>query len=460
MKKKNLKKFTIDGVDYFFTIDNKSSWEYLIFPSEINDINNKAIQNLLINHYTSENSVEVYRKAIEIMKRHIRDKDNILLNKELSNFFIENRKFYDVLVISIDNLLDKDSKSAFIFFQGFTQLIAQQPFILFLTKKDNNPNVLTLFQFITNEYFDKRNVFAYKFPENNDEKMNINNFFINSMNYYHAVGDNINNSHLQTFNILICGPAGVGKSTFINQFLQEKRAKEGEGLPATHEITSYVHSKYPIRIFDTPGFEGDETVAMLRKTLDRFEKDIKDSKNHFDLIIYFCKINPRTFYESEIRLIEYLIEKNKKIIFVCNNFGYSKVQCNKYLYSIQQSIKEIAKLKYQKNLWGLEEILNGITLINLKQTIYEDEEEEKLKIIQCYGMDRLFQKIYELFKNDKIMINEVNCCRDINEMYNIIKKYRIIEYLCYVIDININIKIEISKLILSYSKYDGFVFFF
>ena len=51
------------------------------------------------------------------------------------------------------------------------------------------------------------------------------------------------------------------------------------------------------------GFEGNETIAMVKKTLIKFEKDIKDSKNHFDLIIYFSQIKYRAFYDIEIELI-------------------------------------------------------------------------------------------------------------------------------------------------------------
>ena len=65
---------------------------------------------------------------------------------------------------------------------------------------------------------------------------------------------------------------GVGKSSFINQFIQEKRAKEGEGLSVIHIIISYVHQKYPIRILDMPGFEGNETIAMVQRKLDQFKK--------------------------------------------------------------------------------------------------------------------------------------------------------------------------------------------
>lgn len=96
------------------------------------------------------------------------------------------------------------------------------------------------------------------------------------INYYHEIGTfKLNMCH--SFNILICGPAGVGKISFINQFLQEKQAKEGEGLSVTHEITKYIHSKYPITIFDTPGFERYDTVKMVRYTIEEFENNINES---------------------------------------------------------------------------------------------------------------------------------------------------------------------------------------
>ena len=114
------------------------------------------------------------------------------------------------------------------------------------------------------------------------------------MNYYHEISiSKLNNSH--SFNILVCGPAGVGKSTFINQFLEEKQAKEGEGVSVTHEITKYFHPKYPITIFDTPGFEDENTVNMVFNTIKKFDEEIKNTKNHLDLIIYYTQLKERTF---------------------------------------------------------------------------------------------------------------------------------------------------------------------
>ena len=55
-------------------------------------------------------------------------------------------------------------------------------------------------------------------------------------------------------------------------------AKEGEGLSIAHEITNCIHPKYPLRIFDTSGFDDDNTAKWLRELLknrkgyERFKK--------------------------------------------------------------------------------------------------------------------------------------------------------------------------------------------
>ena len=454
------------NIKYSFITNKESSWEYFIFSGEINEQRNEVIKSLLEEHFKSENSVKMNKSIKEIVKRYEKAENNDSLNKELKNLLNENRNFFDVLVICVDNLLDEDSKLAFNFFQGFSKIRSQQPFTLYLTKKDNNPNIITLHQFITNEFFDKRNVYAYKFPTNNNEKENIHKFFINSMNYYHEIGTGASGSQLQTFNVLICGGAGVGKSTFINQFLQEKRAKEGEGLSVTHEITNYLHTKYPIRIFDTPGFEGSDTIAMVEKAIKQFDKDVVDAKNHFDLILYVCKLQARTFLEMEIPLIKYLIKKNKKMIFVLNNHGNTKSECKTLLEVTKSSLKQIVNADENIDNSRLDEILKNMVIICLKQKIEDDEDDDeeeeikKKKIKQCYGMDELFNKIYELFREDKIVIHEIEGANNVEEIIKVIQKYKLLSYIKNIEDISVNLKIELSKIILSYSKYDKYVWFF
>ena len=220
--------------------------------------------------------------------------------------------------------------------------MAQQPFILFITNKDDNSKMSDLYQFITNEFFDKRNLFILKFDKSDEYIEKINKFFINCMNYYHEVGNNEINYQLNTFNILICGQAGVGKSTFINQFMQEKVANEGEGLSITHKIANYVHPKYPIRIYDTPGFENEDTVANVRRTIEKLEKDLTDSNKHIDLILYFNQLKERNFLQLEMELIQWLIKENKKIIFVLNDFQNSKKsEIIKLTDLIKESLKKL-----------------------------------------------------------------------------------------------------------------------
>ena len=64
-------------------------------------------------------------------------------------------------------------------------------------------------------------------------KKKINNFFIKCINYYQEIDNNINDQ-LNTSNILLCGQCGAWKSTFINNFIHEKVAKEGEYIYATY----------------------------------------------------------------------------------------------------------------------------------------------------------------------------------------------------------------------------------
>ena len=448
----------------YHSVDKQSGWEYFIFNKAIEEDANETIKNYLNEHYKGDNMLKANEEIKQIIESHSNDRNNEKLNEKISDILIKYRNFYDVLVISVDNLLDEDSKAAFEFFQGFTNKKSEQPFILFLTKKDNNPKIQNLFEFVTNEFFDKRNVFAKKFPSNDKEIEDIHKFFFKSMYYYHEVGNSESNAQVQTFNILICGQAGVGKSSFINQFLREKVAKEGEGLSVTHEITNYIHPEFPIRLYDTPGFENDDTVKMVRRTVEKFENDMKESKNHLDLVLYLNELKQRNFLNLEIDFIKYLLKQNKKIIFVVNDFkNNKKSEQKKLMDTYKDSLTKIINTMESKVRERKDEILSNMILINLKQQLFEYEDEEgesKTTIKQCYGLDQLFKKMYELFRDKKISITDIESATNVTEMQQRMKKFELLENLSKLEDIFIRIKINSSKAILSYSKYDWFVPFF
>ena len=279
------------------------------------------------------------------------------------------------------------------------------------------------------------------------------------MNYYHEISNNEINSQLSTFNILICGQAGVGKSTFINQFIHKKEAKESE----THIIKSYIHPNYPIRIFDTPGFESDYSVKIIKSAIEKMEQDMTDLNNHLDLILYFNELKNRNFFNLEIDLIKWLFTENKKIVFVFNDFkSHKKDDIRKLSERNKDYLKKIISTipKDKQDTINKEDILNNIVVINLRQSIFEYEDENgdiKIIIKQCYGMDSLLKKIYDLFSQDKISIFEIENIKNTNEILSKVQKSKSLKKISNYLNFHINKKLKASKLILSYSYKDYFV---
>ena len=114
--------------------------------------------------------------------------------------------------------------------------------------------------------------------------------------------------------------------------MHDKIAKEGEGLSITNKIKSYIHPKYPIKIFDTPGFEDESTVKIIKREIENFDKDMIDSNRHLDLILYFNTLGGRIFYAMEIELIKWLFTENKKIFLFLMIFKIiKKMKLRNYL---------------------------------------------------------------------------------------------------------------------------------
>ena len=68
--------------------------------------------------------------------------------------------------------------------------------------------------------------------------------------------------------------------------------------------------------------------------------------------------------------------------------------------------------------------------------------------------------MYELFYDKKISITEIESANNVTEMQQRMKKFELLENLSKLEDIFVRIKINSSKAILSYSKYDWFFLLF
>ena len=435
-----IEKIDYDSMDIYWALDKKTHWIYFIFQIEIYEFLKDKIDD--------ENTKKDFIKLI-----------NLTLYKTIKNITegsLELGESKSVFIISVDKLFDNESIIAFHAIQELSTIKYKQPFILFLTKSNDYQRFRLFFPQATNEFFDKRNLYAYKFPTNEDEKDKINKFLIRCMNYYHELGNIDSNSQKHTFNILLCGHAGSGKSSFINHIFHEKVAKEGEGLSVTQKNTSYIHPIYPIKFIDTPGLENNETTINVKKTIDNYENNVRDPNEHLELILYFSVLKDRCFLNMEIDLIKYILEKGYKLIFILNDFNNSKnIEKNKKIQIFKEGLKKIINtVKFDSNT-KINEILDNIVVIKLLQNFNEIEDNDGKNIIeinQCYGIDELFHKIYQIFGNETIYINHIENKSNLKELRENIKKINLLSKLINIFDNLVNIKIECSKLILSYSK--------
>lgn len=386
----------------------------------------------------------------------ITEDNNECISKLITKDF-EMRDFYDIIIVTVEELLDENSQTFFKHFEKFSLQKSMQPFILFITTKEENPDITKLYKFITNEFLDKRTLFAQEYPEqNNEEKAKrILEQICKFRNYFHEEGDNYEtfNEELSLdykFNILICGRAGTGKSTFINKFLEDKKAKEGEGLSVTHKIISYSNPKYPINISDTPGFEDEETVKDVIRLLDDYNKRLIDARKKINLIIYFFPYSDRSVLNIEYKLLQKLNEYNSEIIFIIN-FVKDPIEKRHY--------KRIHQIYYD----SLEKLFSNdfkikIYPINLYSQI-DDDDSDGIKIIKEFGLDELYKGIYNNFSKNIIEIDEIKKINTVENLFQIFGNNKLYNHFKAINDIFISLRSELSNLILSYGRLNRFSFF-
>ena len=177
-----------------------------------------------------------------------------------------------------------------------SKLYKQQPFILIFTEKEKKyfkyevkNKIYTLFDEDEDEddneilpFFDINNLFIYKNNEESYKKAIIP--ILKVYRYFNQLGDsffkqlpeliNIDNLdkkiqylfHIHYFNILLCGRSGVGKSTFINIIMGEKKSFTSKSkLIGTFRNNYYIHKKYPIKIIDVCGFSGGVKLKKIKE---------------------------------------------------------------------------------------------------------------------------------------------------------------------------------------------------
>ena len=341
-------------------------------------------------------------KALTLIKNDFNNQNSLLLIV-LDSIFNQN---------ILDDILRKIEENVQIKTMPFIYLLSKDHFEYPENKRLRN--YISLYSKL-----DKMNFYCDEFPYtkndlNEEEKnrqsdilQNITTTLIKITSYYNELGDsfsipfskenkNVNlNYNTKIYgrhiNILICGKSGVGKSTFINLLIKEKRVKiGGNGLSTTKNIVEYIIPNTAISVYDTPGFEDNETVDLTIKLI----KDYKDVFNNFGkqihLILYFLKGNDNTLIQKiEYKFIKFLFSLNIQIMFIETHSNIQKEKMAKEFNDEVEKVKNIiiTVLNGMKTKYNFDNFKEHFFTINLVKDSNNS----------IFGISYFFNSIYNYF---------------------------------------------------------------
>ena len=270
---------------------------------------------------------------------------NALLNDIRSQ--MQNKQQYNCFLIFFDNYNYIEKLD--MIYSSLPNVYKPIVILAFNNDIKNDKNISKINKYFEIAFYNKDNYTEI------DKKINkINSVY----NYYFNIGDNglidfiqiLNNFtlknkknesiikiHKATFNILVIGKTGCGKSTLINLLLNKKRAREGIGYSITKFYSQYAHEKYPITFTDTIGFEDNKSLEKMEKFLHSCNEFFNEGKGKYHLIFYLINAgNERTLIKKELDLIYYIRnDLNLPIFYICT---HSKTE------EASQEFKEAVKI--------------------------------------------------------------------------------------------------------------------
>ena len=376
-------KNVINSIWKVFPADKSKEQTFTLISSKSS---NKKISIYSFSDFSKvKNIAEELKKqlSVEIVKNNVQSKNNktdLITFEEnwlldyiyclKGNYSDQKEKENDFITVLDSNKQDSGYRKLLIFFDEdnilnfiikiVKKFYQEQIFILIFTNRDINNFRLEI------------NLKLTKLKDTHLSYFNTNNIFINELSnkgfkksifplmkvycYFNQLGDGFykqlltkNNKiegleeeekHLfltHYFNILLYGRTGVGKSTFINQIMGEKKSFTLKSKSiGTERNNFYIHKDYPIRIIDVCGFaEGNEAKENLQKLnliykkestnilIDEPMNDIfsfyGDKRNNIHLLIYFNVYDDRyDIFPGELPIMYDIQEKKIPIIFVVN----------------------------------------------------------------------------------------------------------------------------------------------
>lgn len=320
-----------------------------------NNLNQKQLSKLMKENrnLTEKQELEQERKKKhEVAKQNCNDefkkeKDDIK-NKKIEEF---KKEINRILIQKYINEFEKDE-----------------------TEKNNSTkSLIKRFGNFTNEFMKQSDNYNRSF-EQNSKKI---------IEQYDTKNNKISIEHI---NFIVIGPAGVGKSAFINSSLllsNNKKAREGVGESITSESHLYTSEKLAmIRMWDTQGVDYKRNPeVILNEIKNLVNNGLKNGPDSYINIILYCtNVTGNRFQEEEGKLIKRIME-----LYPSDNLPVIITQLQAYFpedaKNMEIAIREILA-KYLE-----EHIVKKIEI----KTVVSRKKESRGSVIEAYGIPELLK---------------------------------------------------------------------
>ncbi len=206
--------------------------------------------------------------------------------------------------------------------------------------------------------------------------------------------------------ILLLGKTGVGKSSFINYFLDKEVAKTGIGNPVTSSMEAYeidVNETFGIEVYDTKGIEVENAEAIVDEIMQEIKKRNHDMDvtNWFHTIFYCVSMNNARLEDYEINFINRMKDSiSQQIHIILTN-------CD----GKEQTVIEAMKGKIENSI-GTPKVFEVCSVETTKRNGTKSEPFGKDKL-----MDQVFTMLWEDICSSVAPRVEVACKEDLKRFW-------------------------------------------
>lgn len=207
------------------------------------------------------------------------------------------------------------------------------------------------------------------------------------------------NKELKKVNLLVVGKSGTGKSTLINTVFSEEMVRTGVGKPVTNQISLIEKDDFPVRIYDTVGFEigslgfdiKDVVKSFKRNPVQQLIKKVQSTETQDDdihVVWYVISGSGSRIESAEIAFIKWMVEQKIPVIIVLTK-SYDVVEANLLKEKIEQLVSVskkivivLAKETENQSSFGVEELIQ-LTVEALPQglqTSFIHSQEASIKV--------------------------------------------------------------------------------